>query len=73
MGDLAVAALTAVNAITVTSELAPPPLQRRQPHAQQQGQLTGPGTIRNALVEDFQSLLAIDRRGQSSPSSPQKA
>jgi hypothetical protein len=34
MDDLPVAALAAIDAITVTSELAAPALQRRQPHAQ---------------------------------------
>lgn len=73
MGDVAVAALAAVNTITVTSELAAPALQRRKPHAQQQGQRTGPGTIRHSLVQDLQGLLAVGGRRQWSASSPQKA
>jgi hypothetical protein len=70
MGDVAVAALAAVNAITVTSKLTPPALQRRKPHAQQQGQLMGTCTIGHALIKDVQGLPAIVRRRQSSPSSP---
>jgi hypothetical protein len=73
MGHVAVAALAAIDTITVTSELPAPALQRGQPHAKQQRQLMGPGTVSNALIEDLQSLLAINRRRQSSPSSPQKA
>jgi hypothetical protein len=70
---VAVAALATVNAITVASKLTAPALQRRQAHAQKQRQLTGSGTIGHALVKDVQGLPAIVRRGQSSPSSPQKA
>jgi hypothetical protein len=33
MGHVAMAAFTAIDAITVTSELAAPALQRGQPHA----------------------------------------
>jgi hypothetical protein len=33
----------------------------------------GSGTVRDAVIEDLQSLLAINRRRQSSPSSPKKA
>jgi hypothetical protein len=33
----------------------------------------GTATVSDALIEDLQSLLAIVRRRQSSPSSPQKA
>ena len=71
--DMTVAALTSVHAITVRSKLPAPALQRRQAHAEQQGQLTGPGTMSHALIEDLQGLPAIARRRQSSPSSPQKA
>ena len=67
------AALATIDTITVTSELPAPALQRRQTHAQQQRQLTGTGTDSDALIEDLQSLLAINRRRQSSASSPQKA
>jgi hypothetical protein len=67
------AALTSVDAITVTRELTAPTLQRGEPNAEQQGQLTGPGTIGHALIENLQGLPAIVRRRQSSPSSPQKA
>ena len=44
-----------------------------KPHAEQQGQLTGSGTIGHALIKDVEGLPAIVRRRQSSPSSPQKA
>ena len=44
VSDLAVAALAAIDAITVTSKLTAPALQRGEPHAEQQGQLTSPGT-----------------------------
>jgi hypothetical protein len=67
------AALTPVDAITVTRELTSPALQRGEPHAEQQGQLTGSGTIGHALIKDVEGLPAIVRRRQSSPSSPQKA
>ena len=73
MNHMAVAALAAVNAITGTSELATPAPQRRKPHTQQQDQLMGTCTIGHTLIQDLHSLLAIDRRGQSSPFSPQKA
>ena len=73
MSHVAVAALATIDTITVTSELPAPALQRRQTHAQQQRQLTGTGTDSDALIEDLQSLLAINRRRQSSASSPQKA
>ena len=33
----------------------------------------GAGTVSDALIKDLQSLLAINRRRQSSRSSPQKA
>jgi hypothetical protein len=39
---MAVAAFAAIDAITVTSELGAPALQRGQPHAKQQRQLMGP-------------------------------
>jgi hypothetical protein len=50
---MAVAAFAAIDAITVTSELPAPALQRGQPHAQQQRQLMGPGSISDALIEDL--------------------
>jgi hypothetical protein len=64
---------TAVDAITVTSKLSAPALHRGEPHAMQQGRFMSPSTIGHAFVEDLQGLPAIVRRGQSSPSSPQKA
>jgi hypothetical protein len=67
------AALATVDAITVTSKLTAPALQRGEPHTKQQGQFTRSRTIGHALVEDLQGLPAIVRRRQSSPSSPQKA
>ena len=59
VSDVAVAAVAAIDAITVTSELPPPALQRGEPHAQQHCQLAGLGTIGHALIQDLQSLLAI--------------
>jgi hypothetical protein len=56
-----VAALATVDAITVTSKLTAPALQHGEPHTEQQGQFTGPGTIGSALVEDLQCLPAIVR------------
>jgi hypothetical protein len=50
--DQAVTALAGGNAITVTRELAPSALQRRQPNAQQDRQLTRPGAISHTLVQD---------------------
>jgi hypothetical protein len=49
---MAGAALAPVHAITVSSELAPPVLQRGEAYAQQQGQLIGSGTICHSLIED---------------------
>ena len=69
---VAVAALALVDAITVTRKLTAPTPQRSEPNAEQQDQLTGPGTIGHTLIEDLQGLPAIVRRRQSSPSSPQK-
>ena len=50
---LAMAAFAAIHAITVTSELAAPALQRGKPHALQQRQLMGSGTVRDALIKDL--------------------
>jgi hypothetical protein len=71
--NMAVAAFALVDPITVTSELPAPTLQSAQPHAQKQSQLLGTSTCGHTLIQDLQSLLAVVRRGQSSPSSPQKA
>jgi hypothetical protein len=73
MGHVAVAALATIDTISETSELPAPALQRRQTQAKQQRQLTGTGTVSDALIQDLQSLLAINRDRQSSTSSPQKA
>ena len=73
VSHMAAAALAPVDAITVTGKQTAPALQRGEPHAEQQGQLTGPRTLGDALIEDLQGLPAIVRRRQSSPSSPQKA
>jgi hypothetical protein len=73
VSHVSAAALATVDAITVTSKLTAPALQRGEPHTEQQGQSTGSRTIGHALVEDLQGLPAIVRRRQSSPSSPQKA
>jgi hypothetical protein len=70
---VAVAALATVDAIAVASKMPTAVLERGEPNAQQQGQLTGPGTIGHALIEALQGLRAIVGRRQSSPSSPQKA
>lgn len=67
------ATVATVHAIFFASKLPMPALQRGEPNAEQQGQLTGPGTIGHALIEDVQGLPAIVGRRQSSPSSPQKA
>jgi hypothetical protein len=67
------AALATVHAITVTRKLTALALHRGEPQGAQWGQLTGPGTVGDALIEDLQGLLAVVRRLQSPPSSPQKA
>ena len=59
LSHIAVAAFAAIDAITVTSELPAPALERGEPNAQQQAQLTGPGTIGHALIEDLKGLPAI--------------
>jgi len=56
---MAVAAPVAVHTFPITHKLSAPTLQRGQPHAQQQGQLTGSGTMGHALIEDLQGLPAI--------------
>lgn len=71
-GLLVVIAIPSVVAITVTSKLALPALKRPKPHAQQRGQLTGMGSMRNPFVEDFQGPTSIASRRLSSPSIPQK-
>jgi hypothetical protein len=53
VSDVAMAAFAAIDAITVTSELPAPALQRGQPHAQQQRQLTGTGTVSDAFIKDL--------------------
>jgi hypothetical protein len=53
MNDVPGTAFAAIDAITVTSELAAPALQRGQPHAQQQRQLTGTGTVSDAFIKDL--------------------
>jgi len=58
---------------TVTSKLPAPSLQRGEADAQKHGQLMGTSPISHAFIQDLQSLLAVVRRGQSSPSSTQKA
>jgi hypothetical protein len=50
---MAVAAFAAIDAITVTGELAAPALQRGQTHSQQQRQLMGSGTVSDALIKDL--------------------
>jgi hypothetical protein len=70
---MAVAALAPVHTITGTSKLPAPAWQRGEPDAQKHSQLMGTSPISHSLIKDLQSLLAVDRRGQSSPSSPQKA
>jgi len=56
---MAVAALATVDAITVTNKLTAPALQRGEPNAEQQGKLTGSGTIAHTLIKDLQGLPAI--------------
>jgi hypothetical protein len=73
MSDMAVAALAPVDTINFTNELPAPALQRGEPHAEKHGQLVGTGTISHTFIKDLESLLAVVGRGQSSPSSPQKA
>jgi hypothetical protein len=68
-----VAALAPVHTITGTSKLPAPALQRGEPDAQKHSHLMGTSPISHALIKDLQSLLAVVGRGQSSPSSPQKA
>jgi len=70
---MALTAFPPVNTTTVTSKLPAPSLQRGEADAQKRSQLMGTSPISHALIQDLQSLLADDRRGQSSASSPQKA
>lgn len=73
MGHLAVAAFAAVDAIIVTSELAPLALQGGEPYPQQTSEFASPGTGRHGATHDLQCPTAINRRGQSPSFSPQKA
>jgi hypothetical protein len=70
---VAVAAFAAVDAITLTSELPAPAILCGEALSSQPGQFVCPGTVCHSLIQDLQSLLAVDRRGQSSSSSPQMA
>lgn len=72
VGHVAVAVFKAVDAIIFTSELTPPLLQRPDAYVEQPCQIAGPSTICHSLVKYLQGLLAVVRRGQSSPSSSQK-
>ena len=73
VSNVAVAALTLVHTISGTSELPASALQRGEDDAQKNSQLMGTGAISNAFIQDLQSLPSVVGRGQSSPSSPQKA
>jgi hypothetical protein len=70
---MALSALALVHTITGTSRLPAPALQRGNVDAKQQRQLMCKSTLGHTFIQDLQRLLAIDRRGQSSPISPQKA
>ena len=70
---MALTAFPPVNTITGTSKLPAPALQRGEADAQKHSQLMGTSPISHALIKDLQSLLAVVGRGQSSPSSSQKA
>jgi hypothetical protein len=67
----AVAAFTAIQSVPITRKLAPPALQRGEPHAQQICHFLSPSTGRYGGLKDLQGLAAILRRGQSPASSPQ--
>jgi hypothetical protein len=73
VGHRAVAFFAAVVAITVTSELPAPALQRGMPQARPPGHQAGRGTIFHSLIKDLQILLAVVRPSQSSLRSAQRA
>ena len=58
IGLVTAAALATGKAITDTSKLPAPALQRGEPQAEQHGQLSGLVTISHALIEDLQGLPA---------------
>ena len=68
---MAVAAFALVDAITVTSELPAPTLQRGEPYPQQTSDCSGSCTGGYRGLKDLQGFAAIGCCGQSPASSPQ--
>jgi hypothetical protein len=62
MSHVPAAALTRVDAITVSRGLTALAPQGRQAHAQKHRKLTGSRTISRALIEDLQGPSVIVRR-----------
>jgi hypothetical protein len=71
VGNMAIAAFTAVHTVPIRGELSPPALQGGKPHVQQLGHLMGPCSGGHGGIEDLQGLAAIRRHTQSPSSSPQ--
>ncbi len=53
VNNVAMSAFAAIDAITVTSELAASALQSCKPHAQHHRQLMGSRTVHDALIKDL--------------------
>ena len=73
VGDMAMTAFAAIDTAPITVELPAPALQRGEPHAQQTSEFASPRTGCHGSIQDLQGPAAINRRGQSSSASPQKA
>jgi hypothetical protein len=65
------AAFAPIESISVNCELAPPALQRAEPHPQQSGHFSSPSIDNHGVIRDLQGLAAFGRKASSSPSSPQ--
>jgi len=70
VGNMAIAAFTAVHTVFISRERTTLALQGGGPHTQQLGHLMGPCSGGHGGIEDLQGLAAVRRRGQSPSSSP---
>jgi len=73
VGDMAMTTFASIDSASITLELPAPALQRGEAHAQQTSEFASPGTGRYGGIQDLQRPAAINRSGQSSSASPQKA
>jgi hypothetical protein len=73
VGDMAMTTFASIDSASITLELPAPALQRGEAHAQKTSDFASPGTGRYGGIQDLQRPAAINRSGQSSSASPQKA